>query len=230
MSNSNISKADPIDGLKDLKEQFELINTKLPQILYFWETYDRVPYKEPLYVKTLVALVTLIMGLYFWWVGQILMTFAVVAVFYLYYMIVTVQPVKVEHKIFTNGIWSIDRFYPWDSLVDFWVTWKDGWYVVYVNTRLRMPRQLILLVDNEKQLQKIVLLLGLFLPYKIISKQGFFSEYSYGKYISVDNILFNADVLLDQKQLKKIILDIAKESQKRYVKLKDKEKHTVRNI
>lgn len=200
--------------LTDLGEVLK--KRKLPILIYHWEAWNRVPYKASVQSKSLTALGALVAGLYFWWAGQILMSLLVVAIFYIYYLIVTFKPIKVSHSIFSNGISTMGEFYIWDNLKDFWVGLKDGWYVIYVTTTLSFPKVLIMLA-NDKDIKDLVLVLGQFLPYRPKpKKQNFFELNMYGRYVPLEDILDETILTLDAASIAEKIENIIKKINKKY--------------
>ena len=202
--------------------------TKLPVLLYYWEVPDRIPYKEPTYMKSIIALVSLLAGLYFWWAGQLLMTLLVVAFFYLYYLIISIKPVKVSHAIYSNGIKTLGEFYPWENLTYFWIGFRDGWYVVYVKTTLRMPKVLIMLADNQDQAKDIMLILGQYLNYRPFpKKQGFWEQNMYGKYLFISDIIDSTELIYNKQKLKKYLEKLIEKMNKKYSK---KQKEVLKSV
>ena len=202
---------------------------KLPILVYHWKSWDRVPYRSSVQGKTLTALGALLAGLYFWWAGQILMTLLVVAIFYLYYLIVSFKPIKVSHTIYSNGISTMGEFYIWDNLRYFWVGVKDGWYVIYVSTTLSFPKVLIMLVD-DRYIKDVVLVLGQFLPYKPKpKKQNFFELNMYGRYVPLSDILDENVLMLDTQALANKVESIIKEMNHKYKNIA-KEQHVKNNV
>jgi len=198
-------------------EGLENLFSNVPVVLYHWTAPDRIAYRKPLALKGMLAFIALVLGLYFWWVGQPLMSLAVVAIFYLYYLIISVSPLQVKHVIYSNGFFSIDRLYPWENLVDFWFANLDGRYVLYINTNLNFPGRLVVLVPDRKQMEEIALILGQFLPYaNVTTLNNRWARLLWGDPITPDQLVLPEDLLYNKDQLQKYIMQIIKKAQKSF--------------
>lgn len=173
-------------SLSDKLDTAKLVN----RIIYKWEAPDRIAYRKDVAKVSGVGFLVLGLALYLVWVGQALLALGVIAIFIFYYIITTVPPIKVTHRIETYGIRTLGKLYPWENLVQFWFAELDGHLVLYVDTTLDLPGRLFFLVDDPIKAQEILQVLGNFLPYKILSKgQSFFQKLTEGTYIAPEDIL-----------------------------------------
>src|SRR3990167_6020313 len=74
----------------------------------------------------------------------------------------TVEPEKTEHKITTRGVKTGEKLYKWEELSRFWFTDKWGQQILNIDTRLRFPSRLIMLLADQSQ-DKIKEILGKYL-------------------------------------------------------------------
>ena len=160
------------------------------RIVYKWEASDRIAYRKDVAKVSGVGFLALGLALYLVWVGQALLALGVIAIFVFYYVIATVPPVKVLHRIETYGVRTLGRLYPWENLVRFWFAELDGHLVLYIDTTLDFPGRLFFLVDDPIKAQEILQVLGNFLPYKILTKkQTFLEKLLEGSYIPPEELL-----------------------------------------
>ena len=103
------------------------------------------------------------------------------------YVAGTNKPVSVNHKITARGVDTGNRLYEWLMLKNFWFSIKNGQYLLIVETKLRYPRALIMLLDQADKDALFVLLQEKVL-YKDIRKQGRIDTLTYGQYIPFEEI------------------------------------------
>ncbi len=83
----------------------------------------------------------------------------VVAAFvFLVFVLVTVPPQRVEHKITTQGLVSAGHSYSWADLKSFWFSQKDKTWVLNIQTNLKFPGRIFLLLEkvNKEEVKKIL--------------------------------------------------------------------------
>ena len=80
---------------------------------------------------------------------EFLLIAAVVSIVFLIYVLSTVPPENVEHRITNLGIESAGHFYRWEQLGEFW--FEEQWGQTMLVLRLFVqPRLMILLGDQKK--------------------------------------------------------------------------------
>ena len=80
---------------------------------------------------------------------EFLLIAAVVSIVFLIYVLSTVPPENVEHRITNLGIESAGHFYRWEQLGEFW--FEEQWGQVLLKLRPVMgPHIIILLADQDK--------------------------------------------------------------------------------
>jgi hypothetical protein len=91
-------------------------------------------------------------------IKEFLFIMAIVAFAFFYYILTTVPPEKVEHKLTNKGIFTIGKLYEWEQLGRFWFEVKSGSQVLLVENYVGLPpRLMILLADQKKEvLQKLL--------------------------------------------------------------------------
>jgi len=112
---------------------------------------------------------------------------AMIALLFFIYVAGTNKPGKIKHKITARGVDTTDKLYEWFMLDNFWFSIKNGQYFLIVETRLRYPRALILLLEKVDK-DAIFVLLQEKILYKDIRKQSRLDSLTYGQYIPFEDI------------------------------------------
>lgn len=148
-----------------------------------WKAFSRVFVKRDKAWFLKVAIV----GLLFILIAAFLQDFLVILVISVLVLIVfllgSVPPDEVKHKITNKGIRSIGKLYKWEDMEEFWVAIKNNQRILYIKTNVRTTPKLVLLIPRRLE-RKIVKLVGQRLDYKDIGKkQGWLSKISDGEYV-----------------------------------------------
>jgi hypothetical protein len=157
------------------------------KVAYTWEANDRPTYSFTGSQKSVFSALVILVGLYFFWVGQPVLTLVTAAIFFAMFSLLSFPPTRVKHSIETMGIRSMDFLYGWEDLIDFWVAEKEGSIIIYINTRLRFPGRLVFLVETFQEAVTIVNYFAEHLPYKVLNEPQPAMERSFeGKYVVPD--------------------------------------------
>lgn len=87
----------------------------------------------------------------------------VFSIVFLIYVLSTVPPEDVAHRITNLGIESAGRFYRWEELADFW--FEEQWGQQMMIIRPFMTTRLIILLGNQNK-DKIRTYVAKFIPYR----------------------------------------------------------------
>lgn len=214
------------DGKPGSKNTFQKVveaeKAKIPskfqmnRTLFSWESNDRFAYNFTAQQKTTYALLVLLIGLYFLWVGQPIITVTVGAIFFMIYVLYTIPASRVKHAIESVGIHTSDEVYVWDDLVSFWFAEREGTTVLYVETRLTFPARLIILIDTFEETTSIANELIQHIPYKVQRrKQGYFERMMDGEYVDPSNFIIDRYIsITGEKDLIQSRTDGASQTQK----------------
>lgn len=139
------------------------------KVLLEWDSPARVfvP-KDEKYVRT-VLWVLLAIGVVLIFFKEFLLYAVFLALAFVSYVLRTVPPEFVSHKITEHGLVSATHDYLWKDLKDFWFTQRQDFLVLNVNTNLRFPPRLFLLFPkNSSSVSKeqIVTLLSSHISYR----------------------------------------------------------------
>ena len=155
--------------------------------LFEWEAPDR--YAFNFQTKTFWVLLALILMfiLYLAILGQYFLMAAIVGLVFFVYVAGTNKPVLVKHKITSRGIDTGNKLYEWFMLENFWFSIKNGQYMLIVESKLRYPKALIMLLEGADK-DAIFVLLQEKVLYKDIRKQSKLDVLTYGDYIPFEEI------------------------------------------
>lgn len=121
--------------------------------------------KDKKYFSNL-GLIVLIAGVVLIFFKELVMVVVVLALAFVAYALATVPPEKIEHKITTQGLTSAGHSYFWKDLRDFWFTESGGVSILHIDTNLRFPGRLIILLSPPATRESLVKILSAHLPYQ----------------------------------------------------------------
>lgn len=155
--------------------------------LFEWEAQDRYEFKfENKSFRYILALY-LVFVLFLAVLGQYLLMASLIALLFFIYVAGTNKPTIVTHRITARGVEVGNRLYEWFMLDNFWFSIKNGQYMLIIETKLRYPKALVLLL-GEVDKDAIFILLQEKVLYKDIRNQGRIDRLNYGDYIPLEDI------------------------------------------
>ena len=116
-----------------------------------WEAPAR-PFKkrDREYFTTIGAIVFLLTIILFF-LKEWLLIGAIIAFAFLAYVLASIPPEKVKHKITTRGIITAGKMHKWPTLSRFWFSEKWGSKILNIETLFAVPRHLTLLLGSQNQ-------------------------------------------------------------------------------
>lgn len=192
-----LSANDKIEQLKkqvdELQKEIDSANetnvsakTKQPKkIFYRWSSPSRPFIKRDRAWFVKVSFVGIVLIFLMAIINDRTLIIAISAVLLVVFLLATVPPNPIEHAIASTGIQSLDTFYRWKDLKEFWVAEKYGSHILYIPTKLRFPGLLTILLDNKSE-KKVIGKVSDYLDYKEQdpTKQGWLSKITEGTMIS----------------------------------------------
>jgi len=155
--------------------------------LFEWEASDRYAFNFQTKTFWVLLAVILLFILYLAILGQYYLMAAIVGLVFFVYVAGTNKPIMVKHKITSRGIDTGNKLYEWFMLENFWFSIKNGQYMLIVETKLRYPKALIMLLDGADK-DAIFVLLQEKVLYKDVRKQSKLDLLTYGDYIPFEEI------------------------------------------
>ena len=140
-----------------VKNEFEDLNEE--KVIFEWEAAER-SYKKrgkDFWITAISILVLLSVILFM--VKEYFLIVALMAVLFFYYTLSTVPPEKVKNKITNRAIYIGEARYVWMLLARFWFEKSLDSQLLSIETNLRFPGQISLVVDpkDEDKIKKIML-------------------------------------------------------------------------
>lgn len=121
--------------------------------LFSWESPSRPFKRRNARYFTNLGLIILVLAVILIFIQEFLLIGVLVALLFVAYVLGTVEPDKLEHKVTNQGITTAGRSYLWSELTDFWYTDKHDALILNVGTKVRFPARLPILVpflDRDK--------------------------------------------------------------------------------
>lgn len=153
-----------------------------------WKALSR-PYrkKDRSYYTTIAILITLISATAFL-MGEKLLIGAILAFAFVVYVLNFVRPEEIEYKLSAQGITVGGHFYHWNELEAFWIGEKEGLKVLFVSTKFRFPKLLMLPLGpaSEEEARRLCIR---FLPFHEIPPRSLMDKWSEGlqKHFPLEN-------------------------------------------
>ncbi len=151
--------------------------------LFEWEAPDRYEYSFDNKSFIVIIALSLVLILFLAILGKYFLMAALISLLFFIYVVFSTKPEKVKHRITARGIEFGDKLYDWYMLEDFYFTKKKDQNFLLVDTKLRFPPALVMLLDEDDRLA-IFLLLQEYVLYK----QKRFEKMSFGEYIPLEKV------------------------------------------
>lgn len=187
-----ILKKKIVDGKSKLVVESEAEGVKKKKVvqkikLFEWEAPMRFnqPFNPKFFLFITGAMLLFIM--YLAVLGHYGLMASIIALLFLFYVLGTTPPVVVSHSINTKGVETMGVQYEWFMLDSFWFSKKGDQYMMAVETKLRFPGRLIMLV-KEEDVKALFVLLEDKLDYKDFRKWGRLESMNFGDYIKIEDI------------------------------------------
>lgn len=136
----------------------------LNEVLFSWKSPSH-PYKKrtPVFYQTVAAITFLLVVIVFL-LHEFMLIGVILSIAFVAYVLSTVPPIEVEHKIKPVGFENAGRLYKWMELYSFWFEEKWKYKTLVIQTRLPFPGQ-IRAVIGENTKEKTKSLLGKYLVF-----------------------------------------------------------------
>jgi hypothetical protein len=173
---------EPVEGLPTREEpspegQREL--EKRAENLMVWRAPSRVfrPRSKKWFIN--IGLMLAVISVVLLYMGELILIGAIIAVVFVVYVLATVPPEEVEHKITTQGIISGNQEYLWSELLDFWFSEKYGEPVLNIDVKVGFPGRLTMVYPADQK-EKIKEFLSQYLPFRELPKSNWWEKATEG--------------------------------------------------
>jgi hypothetical protein len=155
--------------------------------LFEWEAPDRYEYSFDNKSFIVVIAISLVLILFLAILGKYFLMGALISLLFFIYAVFSTKPNMIKHKITARGIEYNEKLYEWFMIDNFYFSKRNDQNLLIINTKLRFPSTLILLLNEEDRLP-IFLLLQEYVLYKDIKKQNWLEKMSLGEYIPLEEV------------------------------------------
>lgn len=157
--------------------------------LLSWEALSRPFRKKDRSYYTTSAILVILLILIAFLAREFLLIGVLLALTFVAYVLAFVPPHKINYRISTQGITIGEDFYLWHFLDAFWFKEKDGSKVLHIQTRLRFPAQLMLVLGEQDE-EKVKKIVSRFLPYVEVPYKTWMEKWSEGlqKHFPLENV------------------------------------------
>jgi hypothetical protein len=185
-SSSHPAFEDHMDELDHLSPKIS--EAGVVETLLSWTAPSRAFRKKDRSYYTTILIIVILLMLIAFLAREFLLIGVLLAITFVTYVLAFVPPGDVLYRISTQGITIGDHFYFWHDLESFWLKNKDDVKVVYVQTHLRFPGQLILVLGEESE-DEVKRALARFLPFHEIPKMTLLDRWAEGlqKHFPLEN-------------------------------------------
>lgn len=150
-----------------LPRKIEVIPLKEEKVLFSWRAVARPFQRRDREFWTTVLAILALVSLILFFVKEWFLIAVFLALTFLYYVLTTVEPEKVDYRITTRGVYlpGGEMRVDWDWFRSFWFSSRWGHRLLNLETYFGFPRLVSLVIDpsKEKELRR---LLSRFLPEK----------------------------------------------------------------
>ena len=123
---------------------------KKEEVLLAWSSPSRLFKKRDREYFVNIGAIVFLLSIILVFAREFVLIAAVLSIVFLIYVLSTVPPEEVNHRITNLGIESAGHFYRWEELADFWLEEQWGQYMMVLRPFLS-PRILILLGDQDHE-------------------------------------------------------------------------------
>ncbi len=141
---------------------------KSQEILLAWSSPSRLFKKRDKEYFTNVGAIVFLLVVILLFAREFLLIAAVVSIVFLIYVLSTVPPEEVEHRITNLGLESAGHFYRWNELVEFW--FEEQWGQTMLILRPLYGPRIIVLLGSQNQ-KKIRELLTKYIPFREVPEK-----------------------------------------------------------
>lgn len=167
----------------------KISETEEIRTLLTWEAASRPFRKKDRSYYTTLAIIVILLVLILLLAREFLLIGAILSLAFVSYVLAFVPPHNIKYRLSTQGVTIGDDFYFWHFLDAFWFKEKDGHKIMIIQTRLRFPAQLMLVIGGTEE-EKVKKMVARFLPYVEVPYKTWMEKWSEGlqKHFPLENI------------------------------------------
>ncbi|MFA6603045.1 MAG: hypothetical protein WCT01_04570 [Candidatus Shapirobacteria bacterium] len=129
-----------VTNLDDLNEE---------KVLMEWEAPERAFQRRDRDFWVTAISILILVSVILFFIKEFFLIIALGSVLFLYYTLSTVPPARVSNRITNRGVYFGEGRYEWDLLERFWIGKSLSTDMLFIETKLRFPRQISLVINPE---------------------------------------------------------------------------------
>lgn len=135
-----------------------------------WSSPSRIFKKRDKEYFTNIAAIVFLLSIILVFAREFVLIAAVLSIVFLIYVLSTVPPEEVKHRISNLGLESAGHFYRWEELFDFW--FEERWGQTMLVIRPLAGSQLIVLLDSSVNQDKVRKLIEKYITFREKPEKG----------------------------------------------------------
>jgi hypothetical protein len=176
--NVKIEKDDTVVEVEDVVQNVKLFE---------WDAPIRLKYAFDMKTFMTIVAAALIFIIYLAVLGKYMLMLSIISLLFFLYVSGTTEPIIIKNLITARGVDTLDKLYEWFILDKFWFSVKNDQHMLIIETKLKFPSRLILILD-EKDRKAIFMLLQEKLLYRDIRKMKKMEAMSFGEYVKLEDV------------------------------------------
>ncbi len=156
--------------------------------LLSWEAHSRPFRKKTRSYYTTTTTIVILLVLIALLAQEFLLIGVLLSLTFVAYVLAFIPPNEIKYRISTQGIVLGEDFYFWHWLDSFWFKEQEGSRVLVIQTRIRFPGQLFIVLGNQDE-EEVKKLVARFLPFHEIPHKTWLEKWSEGlqKHFPLEN-------------------------------------------
>ena len=141
------------------KDKSSPLKTQGPlRVLLAWKAPVRLFKKRNREYFSTIGAIAFLLGVILLFLKEWFLIAVIIALMFVAYALGTIKPEEADHKITNRGLVTGGRNYLWSELSRFWFMEKWGQKVLQVETLIRFPRRLMMLLGkvDQKKVKEIL--------------------------------------------------------------------------
>lgn len=159
------SKTSTLKNENQNDEKVQVVRPEPLKTLLAWESPERSFKKRSREYFTTIGAIVFLLAVILLFLKEWLLILVMIALMFVAYVMATVEPRKIEHKITNRGIITGGKRYNWEELSQFWFSQKLDQKMVQIETLRGLPRRLTMLLGEIKQ-EDVKKILSQYLPFE----------------------------------------------------------------
>jgi len=127
-----------------------VIQPEPEKTLLAWTSPSRIYHKHTKEFYTSLGTILFLVCVVLLFLKQIGLILALISFGFFLYVIDSVKPENVEHRLTNKGIFTLNKMYFWDQLGRFWIDKEYGKSVLYIENLFGLPSRLPMILADQK--------------------------------------------------------------------------------